>query len=205
MRDHFLTLTGITPSIIFWEIWLARNTDRMDGVAVSALKVISKVTRWIHVLAPLLSLQPSVRRTSAKALDSLGLLGNVIIPRHVAMIKWTRPPPGWIKVNVDGSALGNPGSSRGGGVGRSGDRNFLFAFFSGYGFGSNGRVETKAIWARLSLCRDLGFNKVELVSDSKVVVDSLNRQGAISWALWYWWARIKALMTSMEVSISYSP
>ena len=32
------------------------------------------------------------------------------------LVKWDRPGIGWMKLNTDGSSLGNPGSVGGGGV-----------------------------------------------------------------------------------------
>ena len=34
----------------------------------------------------------------------------------VKQIRWERPSHGWVKLNTDGSSLGNPGPAGGGGV-----------------------------------------------------------------------------------------
>lgn len=39
-------------------------------------------------------------------------MGNKI----VVQIRWEKPQPGWIQLNTDGSALGNPGRAGGGGI-----------------------------------------------------------------------------------------
>ena len=36
--------------------------------------------------------------------------------KTVVQIRWEKPQPGWIQLNTDGSALGNPGRAGGGGI-----------------------------------------------------------------------------------------
>ena len=38
-------------------------------------------------------------------------LSKICVP-----VAWQKPPAGWVKLNTDGSALGNPGRAGGGGV-----------------------------------------------------------------------------------------
>ncbi|XP_058079141.1 uncharacterized protein LOC131227371 [Magnolia sinica] len=108
-------------------------------------------------------------------------------------------------MNVNGSSLGNPGPFGGGGVAKDHLGDLIFAFHSGYGISSNGQAETKVFWEALSHCKAKGLNKVELVSDSKSVVEALSKVSSPSWVMWYWWTRIKSLKDNMEICFSYSP
>ncbi|XP_058111296.1 uncharacterized protein LOC131254323 [Magnolia sinica] len=115
------------------------------------------------------------------------------------------PAADWIKISVDGSTLSNPGPSGGGGIARNHDGEFLFAFSSGYSFNSNGKAEIRVIWEGLSCCQGLGYIKVEVASDSKSMVESLNNiKDTPSWPMWYWWSRTRALIEGREVIVSYS-
>ena len=38
------------------------------------------------------------------------------VVRIVRAIRWSKPVAGWLKLNTDGSSLGNPGLARGGGL-----------------------------------------------------------------------------------------
>ncbi|XP_058076463.1 receptor-like protein EIX2 [Magnolia sinica] len=82
---------------------------------------------------------------------------------------------------------------------------FCFAFTSGYNFGSNSRAEIRAICEGLSLHVHLGISKVEIESDSKAIVEILERISSPPWALSYQWSRIKRISTDLEVSISHIP
>ncbi|XP_058071175.1 uncharacterized protein LOC131220234 [Magnolia sinica] len=97
------------------------------------------------------------------------------------VVKWRRPRPGWIKLNVDDSALGNPGMSRRGGVCRGDNDSFHFAFSLGYGVGLNSMAKLWPVYHGLGLCVDSGFFRVEIESDSKLVVLILNGSSQQSW------------------------
>ncbi|KAK2653047.1 hypothetical protein Ddye_012903, partial [Dipteronia dyeriana] len=60
--------------------------------------------------------------------------------RKCMLMGWIKPPCGWVKINYDGRARNNPGSSVGGGILRDANGNFKGAFTSHYGVGSTNRA-----------------------------------------------------------------
>lgn len=52
-------------------------------------------------------------------LRSLHLNGHPKKAPTILQVQWQKPPPGWIKCNTDGSALGAPGLATCGGVFRN--------------------------------------------------------------------------------------
>ncbi|XP_058068314.1 uncharacterized protein LOC131217411 [Magnolia sinica] len=122
---------------------------------------------------------PRAKNLSLPLRLSLEILGICIpSPKQPALfvVKWSRPFRGWVKVNVDGSSRGNPGPSGGGGLGRDSNGNFLFAFKLGYGRGFNTRAELRAILNGIELCAQMGYSRVEIASDSSMVVVSLAKE-----------------------------
>ncbi|XP_058071137.1 uncharacterized protein LOC131220191 [Magnolia sinica] len=109
------------------------------------------------------------------------------------IIKWSRLASGWVKLNVDGSSKGNPGLSGGGGICRGDNGYFIFAFSSGYGTGTNNRVEMRAIFNGLTLCLEKGLDRIEIESDSKLVIDLLSGKPHTPWLWRYWISRINKL------------
>ncbi|XP_058111811.1 uncharacterized protein LOC131255132 [Magnolia sinica] len=109
------------------------------------------------------------------------------------VVKCGRPDSQWVKLNVDGSALNNPGSCGGGGICRREDGNMIFAFSSGYGQGSNNSAEFFSIYKGLSICVRLGLRQVLVESDSKMVVDLINGVSQGGWKWSHWLARIATL------------
>ncbi|XP_058084048.1 uncharacterized protein LOC131231762 [Magnolia sinica] len=106
-------------------------------------------------------------------------------------------------MNIDGSARGNPGKLGGRGLARDDNGKFLFAFASGYGWGSNNRVELRAAYDGLLLSLNKGFRQIQLESDSKLVIDLLSGRSSPSWQGRPWVARIKNLMNRGNLSLSF--
>ncbi|XP_058082440.1 uncharacterized protein LOC131230551 [Magnolia sinica] len=177
---HVPILRGLTPCLILWELWLARNAARFEGVQPLAASVIAKVKwrLWVLVCSikgPSHHLHPWDERLNFQSPSSSSFIQKII--------KWTRPNRGYVKLNVDGSALGNPGKSCEGGICKRGDEEFCFAFLVRYDIGSNTRAELKAIYNSTALCLELGFNMVQVESDSKLVVALFNGSLEPTW----WW------------------
>ncbi|XP_058106054.1 uncharacterized protein LOC131249355 [Magnolia sinica] len=103
-----------------------------------------------------------------------------------SIVKWARPPPGWIKLNVDGSSRGNPCVSGGGGVTRDSQGQVIFAFYRNYGHASKTTVETQAILDGIILCSKLGLSSIVVESDSKLVVEAaVDPFAHCHWNIWY--------------------
>lgn len=80
-------------------------------------------------------------------------------PRHQCeiLVSWSPQPDGWILLNTDGAAKGNPGPAGGGGVFRDTRGNWICGFAEGMGRCTSVRAELKAILRGLQVARDQGF------------------------------------------------
>ena len=89
-------------------------------------------------------------------------------------VKWTPPPLGWFKLNMDGSSLGNPELAGGGGVIRNHLGDWVGGFSRAIGFIISVQAELRALKDGLLLAIDLKIlnNKIEM--DSLVAVDLIN-------------------------------
>ena len=83
------------------------------------------------------------------------------------------PPNPFIKINTDGSALGNPGVVEVGGI----LRNHLGQWISGFslhmGLTTNNMAKLSAVRQGLTMAWTLGFKFIYLELDSKVVINWL--------------------------------
>ncbi|KAG7945159.1 hypothetical protein I3843_15G138800 [Carya illinoinensis] len=61
------------------------------------------------------------------------LLRHVLFSMPIQLLSWARPPKGRLKLNLDGSSLGNPGPSGGGGILRDGNGKLIFAYSMSFG------------------------------------------------------------------------
>ena len=62
----------------------------------------------------------------------------------VSVVTWNKAADQWIKINTDGSALGNPGRLGAGGILRDKAGQMLMAFATTLGEGTNNRAEIEA-------------------------------------------------------------
>ncbi|XP_057958688.1 uncharacterized protein LOC131151460 [Malania oleifera] len=100
------------------------------------------------------------------------------------VVSWRKPQIGSVKLNADSSCRGNLGTCGGGGVIRGCCGDFLGAFSSFFGYGSNNKAELRALTEGVQMCKDLGYMNVEIECDSNVVVDWVLSRNCIVWYLW---------------------
>ena len=86
-------------------------------------------------------------------------------------ISWQKPPSGWIKINTDGAAKGNPGLATAGGVLRDEYGMWHGGFALTIGICSAPMAELWGVYYGLCIAWERGFRRVELEVDSESVVD----------------------------------
>ena len=89
-------------------------------------------------------------------------------------IRWEKPGLGWVKLNTDGSSLGNPGLAGGGGLIRDEEGAWVVGFARNIGISFSFIVELWALRDRLMICVHRNFNAVEVEVDARVVIDVLS-------------------------------
>ncbi|GLT62320.1 hypothetical protein SLA2020_349680 [Shorea laevis] len=144
-------------SFTIWAIWYFRNqlVHNKHHSSVSEVKdfVYKKVGEFNQALN-----SPSTRNSS--------------ITIHVG---WAAPSSGFIKLNTDGSALGNPGLAGAGGVFRDELGRWILGFSHHVGHTSSLAAELWAIRDGLSIALSKGFNKIVLETDSKIAMALIDK------------------------------
>ena len=100
----------------------------------------------------------------------------------VCMVTRIKPPEQWIKINIDGTALTNPGKIGAGGILRDKEGKLVMAFSTPLGEGSNNIAEIKAVFIGLTWALELGFRNIMLEIDSQLVVDWISNKAAPHWS-----------------------
>jgi ribonuclease HI len=85
-------------------------------------------------------------------------------------------PRDFVKLNTDGSVLGNPGLASLGGVLRDSNGNWLRGFSHKLGITNSLAAELWGVRDGLLLARDLNIRKLIIESDAKSVVDLLKTE-----------------------------
>lgn len=90
-------------------------------------------------------------------------------------VKYQKPPEGFMKLNFDGAAKGNPGPAGYGGIFRNGQGGAEWIYAEYGGTMTNNEAEFMAAYQGIKISRRLGYRKLEIEGDSTLVVDTLRK------------------------------
>ena len=132
-----------------WHLWLARNERIFHNQSSSQPCLVHKVVQlaifiWLALLKQL-----------------------KYVPR---IIKWIAPLEPFIKLNIDGSSLGNLRLAGASGLLRNCSGSWVSGFSLNMGIASNNIAKLGAIRQDLILAWDLGFKFIHLEIDSMAVL-----------------------------------
>ncbi|KAG2663424.1 hypothetical protein I3760_16G029200 [Carya illinoinensis] len=100
---------GILSSLISWQLWNRQCKARYDNKVESVASVWQAIKYWIRKL---MNLNMKVSYVSNKDVAILNILDIPAVypkPKIVRAVRWSKHLQGWVKLNIDGSGLGNPG------------------------------------------------------------------------------------------------
>lgn len=105
--DQFNLLARLLPSLLFWELWLARNRARFDSLNTTAIIIIGKIKKWLRDLNTLLKPKDIVSNISITDVLNFLHISRITIraKRHI-LVKWILPPLGILKLNIDNASKG---------------------------------------------------------------------------------------------------
>lgn len=141
---------GILPALVMWVVWKARN------LMVFEQKVTPVTTQMMQALFLLQDVSKAYGHES---------VASAHIPSPIA-VSWKKPEEGWVVLNVDGSAITNPGRTGYGGLVRNKDGEFLVGFYGSAGISHISHAEMLALLQGIWLCREMGFSAIQCYSDS---------------------------------------
>lgn len=78
-----------------------------------------------------------------------------IAPKIAIPVRWSKPLPGWFKLNTDGASLGNPGKAGGGGLIRDSEGRWIRGFSRSIGHATSVMAELWALRDGLKLAVQL--------------------------------------------------
>ncbi|KAK8369074.1 hypothetical protein V6Z12_A01G087500 [Gossypium hirsutum] len=144
-------------AIAIWALWFSRNRYAYENKLQSAEKLVTFITGF--------------------ALEHRDCALILKHPKPRSIVVWMPPPQGWVKINVDAGifAVNNRAVLR-----------FIIrndeGFVMGLGFKGHNLVhsvviaEAIAVLHRLQFVLDMGFSKVVLESNSKLVVQNIQKR-----------------------------
>ncbi|KAF5473311.1 hypothetical protein F2P56_009932 [Juglans regia] len=102
------------------------------------------------------------RRCKARMEGLMESVQQGLRKEFISPITWKPPKPGWVKLNVDGCSLGNPGPSGAGGIIRDDKGDLICRFAEVSGHNSNNYAELMGLLHGLRECNLVadGFAKM---------------------------------------------
>ncbi|MBA0760086.1 hypothetical protein Gotri_022868 [Gossypium trilobum] len=151
--------------------WLLENSDknRKRVIVVTIWAIWFSRNKFLHE-RKVQSLKEIIIFIRSFGLEYRSSAENLKYPQPRSMVKWSPPPQGWLKINVDAGLLIAKKRAVSGFIIRNGE-----GFIMGSGFQRHNLVhsvviaEALAILHGLQFALDLGFSNVILESDSRLV------------------------------------
>ncbi|KAF5459726.1 hypothetical protein F2P56_019648 [Juglans regia] len=157
----------------------------------------------LGVLPTVISWRLWTRRCKARMegkMESGQLCGNLSNSGWALSVKaWSKPAQGRVKLNTDGSSLGNPGESGAGGVIRDMHGTLLLAFAKNLGYGNSTYAELRALVEGVKHCKNMNFSAVDIEMDSKVILAWLDKNRCGSWYLEDVWEELQLQLINMDI------
>ncbi|KAI9195370.1 hypothetical protein LWI28_014229 [Acer negundo] len=123
--------------------------------------------------------------------------------KKIHVLRWLKPSLGTLKLNLDGSSLGNSGPADGGGILRDSAGNFIFGFSKFFGSCSNNEAELRVLVEEITICKHFGHDGIDIEFDSDVVVSWIRARICNPWYLWDFWDQLTDLFEGFDFSIRH--
>lgn len=157
-----------TRAAVLWSVWEERNNRIFKGRCRSKEEVVegitTKVIHWLKScdLFKDFSVEDIYR--------SWGIVASTTTSKAMIQEVWSPPAQQRVKLNFDGSSIGNPGPSGIGGVFRDNEGKIMALFSGPIGVGDSLRAEILALHQGVKLAKQLGLQQIEIEGDSKLVI-----------------------------------
>ena len=145
----------------FWSLWLARNERIFMDQSRSQHSLIYF---FVQAAMEFYFLTGTARQTQVR------------LPQ---IIRWHASPNLYIKINTDGSALGNPGIVGARGILRDHLGHWISGFSLHVGLAMNNMAELVVVRQGLAMAWTMCFNYIQLELDSKVVLTWLTNHNTL--------------------------
>ncbi|KAL4620119.1 hypothetical protein ACB092_06G130400 [Castanea dentata] len=103
------------------------------------------------------------------------LNANRLGSKTVVRVRWETPQVGWVWLNTDGSAAGNPGRVGRGGILQDDQGRWIASFSRNIGLSTSFMAELWTLCDGLSLCHNLNYSAVDIQIDAKTIVGLLSK------------------------------
>lgn len=189
-----------TLGILFyglWEIWKHRCKLKFEGGAMDPRVVIHATTRHLHDMNIICTPKRRPTRWEEICLARINIPITACLVNRGTWVSWTRPSPGFVKLNTNGSRRGN--GATGGGIVRDSKGELLLAFATKFSHQDAFQAELDAMVKGLKLCAARLFNRIEVETDSELSVKMIRYKTPEAWRYSNTVHKIRKLLTAASM------
>ncbi|XP_042482204.1 uncharacterized protein LOC122062621 [Macadamia integrifolia] len=183
-------------------IWKERNGRRFEERQRQQRHVIEMIKNDIRETIPNV-------KTSIKSMNEIlccRRLGLNILSAGIKPpleVYWCKPLTGWVKLNFDGSSIGNHGNAGAGAIMRDHNGRCLWSCSIYLGIRENYEAELEGLMHGLMKAKQLAIPFLWVESDSAALVMSIH-QGKIPWMAMQRWNHLRQFLGSITWKITHN-
>ncbi|CAI9103648.1 OLC1v1002171C1 [Oldenlandia corymbosa var. corymbosa] len=170
----------LLPSLICWQLWKCRTKAIFESTIISPHIAVRLIVQDLHIMAKAVPFKASSAKDSSFVTAGLIPFAKEARKSTPLFLTWTLPTNG-IKINVDGSSIGNPGDAGCGVVIRDMQGKVILTEAKFIGTASNFQAEVESLVRGMQLCQSLRFTQIEAETDSKTLVNILANPTSWPW------------------------
>ncbi|XP_043701064.1 uncharacterized protein LOC122651645 [Telopea speciosissima] len=131
--------------------------------------------------------------------------GSSAIPkdRRIREVQWRKPDEHWMKLNIDGYSIGNPGNSSAVGILRNYEGEPKGSFAQFLGVSTNFIAEILTFFLGVKMAKEKGIQRLWIESDAQAVVTSI-RSSKILWLFKQSWLEVAGYLKDIRWTITHS-
>ena len=184
-------------------IWFCRNQLRFNSKKInfrSAINLIISATAMTGNNSRCVAITSIADFVLLKAFSVKINYGNA--PR-IKEVLWQPPVINWIKCNIDGASVGNPGPSSCGGIFRDNNAEFLGAFAYNLGNTNSLVAELNGAMFAIEFANQKGWSQLWLETDSMLVTLAFKSKTIVPWQLRNRWENCIHLTSTMSFFVTH--
>ncbi|KAI3470064.1 hypothetical protein Pfo_026727 [Paulownia fortunei] len=162
----------ILPLFVLWIIWIARNDVKHRGIQMRHTRIIANILQHINRAQTTRSLGKMVWKGDSNVAIAWGFQLFTFSKNIVKIVRWIKPPQGWIKLNYDGASRGDPVLAGVGGIARDHTSSPLFAFCAALRNQTNIYAKLYVLVEGLVLYHQRALYKVWVEIDASIYLQS---------------------------------
>ncbi|MQL71033.1 hypothetical protein Taro_003350 [Colocasia esculenta] len=174
-------LTRCTFMAILWEIWCSRNKARLQDQSMATRHITNRSMLAVRAICTAHKFQ-KIPQEWAAALGQGITDKDKLQARTPRVVRWSTPPLGRLKLNVDGAFRPVSGEAGGGGIIRDQNGTLCCAFAQTYdGLSSSLEAEALALRDGIAMCCRTGISDVMIETDSQNLLQIVTVQQTHQW------------------------